>query len=86
MDSIELLKLMLSNFLLDNFDIVSGKSDYTGQSGKSLAICSQANFHKIDLEMEDSLVISSYFVKLGYEGILNELKSFGLYPRKKYSF
>ncbi|MDG2431448.1 metallophosphoesterase, partial [Flavobacterium sp.] len=64
----------------------SGKSDFMGQNGKNQAIFSQADLHKVNLEKEDPLVLSSDVMKLGYEGIMKELKSFGFYPSKNYIF
>lgn len=60
----------------------AGKTDFLGEGGKSQAIFSkQALFTP---KTEDALepVITKDIAKLGYQGVLNELKDFGFFPKK----
>jgi len=63
----------------------SGKSDFMGIKGQPQGIYSSAKFNT---QKEDELLnlISEDIKKQGYEGVLNNIKSFGFFPQENYLY
>ncbi|WP_421918746.1 metallophosphoesterase [Marinifilum sp.] len=62
-------------FLMD-----AGKKDFLGEGGKSQPIMSKEGMYKAKSEDELNPVITKDIAKMGYKGILNLLKDYGLMP------
>ncbi|SFU42014.1 Calcineurin-like phosphoesterase [Pustulibacterium marinum] len=59
----------------------SGKRDFLGSEGKAQPIFSKAGMYTAS-EDEHAVVLSKDLAKMGYDGILNELKDFGFFPKR----
>ncbi|APZ47325.1 metallophosphatase [Polaribacter reichenbachii] len=60
----------------------AGKIDFLGIGGKSQAIFSKRELFTQKTEDDLEPVITEDIAKLGYQGVLNELKDFGFFPKK----
>lgn len=68
------------------FQMEAGKADFLGEGGKAQPIFSKEGMYKSKAEYELPVVITPDIAKMGYEGILNELKDFGFFPNKEYKY
>ncbi|GLB47904.1 metallophosphoesterase [Neptunitalea sp. Y10] len=68
------------------FQKESGKSDFLGEGGKAQPIYSKEGLHSVNPETEHPTIITKDIAKMGYDGILKELGSFGFYPRKEHLY
>ncbi|MDO3694605.1 metallophosphoesterase [Wenyingzhuangia sp. chi5] len=60
----------------------AGKKDFLGKGGKSQAIFSKEELYPSKEEKALPIIITKDIARLGYQGILKELKDFGFYPKK----
>ncbi|GGF67918.1 metallophosphoesterase [Wenyingzhuangia marina] len=60
----------------------AGKKDFLGQGGKTQAIFSKEGLYPSNEENALPTIITKDIARLGYQGILNELKDFGFYPKQ----
>ncbi|MGO4911021.1 metallophosphoesterase [Leeuwenhoekiella sp. W20_SRS_FM14] len=59
----------------------AGKADFMGAGGKQQPIYSKEGLFKNKTGEDLPVIITQDFAQLGYEGILDELKDFGFYPK-----
>jgi predicted MPP superfamily phosphohydrolase len=64
------------------FNMDAGKRDFLGSGGKQQPIMSKTGIYKPNLKYEHSVVVSKDIQHLGYQGIINILKTQGFYPQK----
>ena len=64
----------------------AGKLDFLGEDGKQLAIVSNENLMPSNFKKEVSPIITSDIMEWGYKDILNELSSFGFFPKERYLY
>ncbi|MGY5353368.1 metallophosphoesterase [Wenyingzhuangia sp. IMCC45467] len=60
----------------------AGKKDFLGKGGKPQAIFSKEGLYTSKTKKDLPTIITKDIARLGYQGILKELKDFGFYPKQ----
>lgn len=64
----------------------AGKTDFLGENGKAQPVMSTEGLYESDPELENPTLLFESIKEGGYRDITSELRQFGFFPRKEYSY